>query len=903
MQHKTQLYSPYRSSDLVSRPRLLSKLNNHDRQVALISASAGAGKTALLSQWLAEHGESIVVWLSLSRRDNDLRRFVRNLTGAVVDGISGEVPGEAGQENQRGPQVAAPDLQVVLTELQKPEMPVTLVLDDYHFVENTRVHKWMGQFTRQLPANLRLVLSSRNDPPFPLGRLRAQNQLLEIRDDDLRWSVDEADQFFHHFVGKRLTGPEVSQLWAKTEGWITGMQLAALALRHRDRVDERIASFGGDHRHVADFLTDEVLSTLDPSRRTFLLQTSIADKLCAPLCATLTGKSPERAQQLLEDVHSRNLFLQPLDPQGSWYRYHHLFAEFLRSKLRQKIDGPKMARLQLRAARWFQAQGDAESGIELALAAMQEGQSREGEEALDYLVHWLEAHGQQLFTQGRRFEVQAWLDQIPEARKCQNPKLALLACKVLSTNQRPAEAARLLQAAERALDGMAATASAATRRALQGELLVARASMALRKWQMEDVVHIAGAAWTALGIDDLAPRCHAALMLGVAQRWLGRDAPAWQHLQHAARLAARSENVLIFICARATQARVRLDQACLVEAEALCRDTLRQLDQRGWSRLPAGAFIHTTLGEILWERGDPGAQTEFEQALARLQQIETPPEVRREALEVLQCWLQLMELDNSRLGASGHIADMGKGVEGGSAMPADVPPDARTMPVLDSLAVLQARLQLRLGGRDAVERWLQQESIAPDAAMQPADFPRYVLLATVLLANQPNQALRVLERLIARAKEVGRERFLIEALVLQAGAARCRDQDQLASASFRSAVELAAPEAILRPFLEHGAELREFLPVTAAKYPDIAERLARRWSSEASAATNLVKPLSAREREVLQVLAQGATNREISDHFNISLNTTKTHLRNLYSKLRVQRRSQAILRAREMDLL
>lgn len=885
----TKLMTPAPGEDLVARPRLTDRLRPEGRRLTLLSAPAGSGKTTLLAEWI-HHDHPSVAWVSLDRQDNTPRRFLAHVLAACTKArpaLAEALSPRQGAEST-SPPFDGVSLESLVNGLAGLDEPFTLVLDDYHFIEEPLVHRVVEFLVEHQPPCLHLVVSSRHDPPLPLSQLRVRRRLQEIRGSDLRFTSGEAAEMLASMLGLPLPQEEVATLCSRTEGWAAGLQLAALSLRSVEDHQSLIAGFHGDHHHVVDYLTDEVLEGLEEGLRGFMLRTSILDRLTAPLCEMLTGCGG--AQDRLELLEKANLFLVPLDQQRKWYRYHHLFGELLRSRLASHFEPSEVARFHLAAASWHIAHDLPDPAIEHALAATSAGaEPATRNEALDLLVELVEGHGHRIFTRARRFEVEAWLDRLPEERKLERPKLALLTAKVLVINQRRSEAERYLAAATTALDELATDEPWSM--ALRGEMLVTRASLALRHWQFEAVVRDLETALLLLPPDDLANHAHAALLLGLARRCLAAHEPAWQALRQAADLGRRSGDPLIVVSAWTALGRLRLSQGRLGEAEALCRQVIALCVEKGWDQLAFMVIPRANLGEILWERGDRAARAELEQALSVVARNPAPrSEIRREGREIAEVLLRLLDWSSSA---------------GIGSAPQTVPPESRLLPLLDPLPLLQAREGLLRGDVAAVRRWLDGEGVGPDDPLTPWGHPVHLLLARVLLAEgRPERSLALLGRLGVAVEKAGQTRLAIEVHAVQALARQQQGATGKALEALRRALGLASPEGAARVFLELGAPLVPLLKPLATEYPDLVERVsgAVPMPEEVSEA-RLLEPLSERERQVLELLYGGLSNKEIAQRLFVSANTVKTHIRNLYAKIGVGTRGQAIARIRELGLL
>jgi LuxR family transcriptional regulator, maltose regulon positive regulatory protein len=362
----TKLYAPQAQPNVVPRSRLTERLDeSRRRKLTLVSAPAGFGKTTLLGEWLSTLPRP-AAWLSLDEGDSDPARFLAHLVAALRT-IAKNV-GEGVLDVLRSPRPPPTEtmLTALLNEASAVEEEIILVLDDYHVIDSTAADGTLAFLLEHLPPNMHLVIAIREDPRLPIPRLRARNQLTEVRAADLRFTPDEASAFLNEVMRLDLSAEDVAALEERTEGWIAGLQLAALSMRGREDVPGFIRAFAGDNRFVLDYLVEEVLQRQPERVRSFLLQTSILDRLCGPLCDAVTEQ--EGGRGMLEALERGNLFIVGLDDKRHWYRYHHLFAEVLSAHLMQELRD-QVPTLHRRASEWHEHNGSAADAIRHALAA------------------------------------------------------------------------------------------------------------------------------------------------------------------------------------------------------------------------------------------------------------------------------------------------------------------------------------------------------------------------------------------------------------------------------------------------------------------------------------------------------------------------------------------------------
>jgi LuxR family transcriptional regulator, maltose regulon positive regulatory protein len=903
----TKLHLPRPRPGFVPRLRLLERLDQGMvRELVLVCTPAGFGKTTLLADW-ARGGRRPVAWLSLDEGDNDPARFWRHVA-AALDGIR---PGVAERVAPllRGLQPAAFQgvAATLVNELAGVTEEVVLVLDDYHLVEAPQVHQSLGFLLEHLPAGLRLVLASRADPPLPLARLRAGGQLAELREADLRFTPEEAAELLRAAVGPGLPEAAVTALESRTEGWVAGLQMAALSLQGHPDIEAFVQSFSGSHRFVLDYLAEEVLDRQPQPLRGFLLQTSVLERLSGPLCDAICGRSD--SQQLLEQVERANLFLMPLDEVRGWWRYHHLFADLLRARL-QREQPDHLPGLHHAAAAWCERHGLVDEAVRHALAA--------GDAV--WAARLIERHFDEVLRRSEDATVRRWLEGVPAKVVRSRPRLCLAQAFGALIDGRLEVVEPLLDDAER---GLAAIADEPY------EPSVGRAASLLANvpagiaHERASLAHLRGDAAQTI---TFARRALAELdegewMLGCVTRWHLAGAE-WQRgrLAEAERafvssiagwraagdpiLAAWSSNHL----GQVQRAQGRLDAALGTYQEAM-----EAAAEPGGPALQAAGPALVGMAAVLYERGQLDAALRHATqgtALCRQLGFSLP------LVAGLATLARIRQAHGDRAGALEAIAE----AEQVGLSPAMVG-------LLNPVPTLRARLALAHGDAAEAAHWVKQRGLGPDD--QPS-YPRedeYLVLARLLLAEHtPDQALGLLERLHALAVAQGRVASVIEILALQALARAAAGDEHGALAALAEALTLAAPEGYLRVFVDEGAPIATLLGRLVAAQragrvaavrgvpPDYLARLEDAFARDgapidqqrgriATAPPGLVAPLSARELEVLQLLAAGKANQAIAEELVITLDTVKRHVTHILDKLGAANRTQAVTRARALGLL
>lgn len=919
----TKLWPPTVRPNLVDRPHLMGRLHDGlDRKLTLISAPAGFGKTTLLAEWI-QHYESEIgpdesqlhpasfsithfCWLSLDEQDNDLTLFLRYLIAALQ--TADEELGETAVALLQSADSPSPHtvLAILINELAARSDRLIVLLDDYHVIENEAIHDSLAYLLDRQPPQLGLIIASRADPPLPLSRLRAGREMNELRAADLRFTAVEAATFLQQIWGLNLVPEDVAALEARTEGWIAGLQLAALAMQpladNAARADF-IANFTGSHRYVLDYLIEEALHKQPPQIQDFLLRTAILDRLCAPLCQAVL--ETDDAQTTLEQLEAANLFLTPLDDRRQWYRFHRLFADLLRHRLKQTYPD-QIAVLHRRASQWCAQQELTGDAIRHALAAGD--LARAGE--LVKAARW------KLRTEGEVATLRRWLDLLPPELVDSSGPLAMGRAWTLMYAGKMAETEAYFA---RVLPSL--LAQEPNGRDWHVELAALQGQIALNHGRFADALTYCLQARAELPDDQLRFRGTLEIMLGHAYRMQDRLDAATAAYRNAAAIAAEVDNRFSLLSALAAQAELAELRGQLHQASAIWQQAQHLAYGRHNRPLPVASIPKVGLGRLYYERNQlDEAAAYLEEAVQLARQAGLGPTVLNGAMALSQL--------RQAQGA----------------------PDEAHAVLRLAAAVMQptqmALLDLRLGAATA-RLWLRQRRLEQAAAwaarlmanygLESATAPgdwfefEYTLLARIWLAQgKTDEANDLLAQLLCGAEAAGRAGKVIEILTIQALAQQAQGDSETAQKTLCRALTLAEPEGYLRLFVDEGRPLGELLarvvladtavsayaaqlltafeakpipghsppeattgPEPAATPPEITPDLAH-W---------LAEPLSERELEALRLAAEGLTNRQIGERLFIATATVKKHMENIYGKLYVQNRTQAVARGRELGLL
>jgi len=894
----TKLHAPRPRTDLVPRPHLVERLQQGmTHPLTLVSAPTGFGKTTVLAQWFIESGLP-VAWLSLEPEDNDPTRFLSYVIAALQT-LDAQL-GTTALAMLRTPQPPLPEavLAVLVSELTSRETgDVALVLDDYHVITAESVQRGMTFLLERLPPQLHLILATRADPPLPLARLRAQGQLTEVRTTDLRFGGAEAGTFLQDVMGLDLEASAIATLEQRTEGWIAGLQLAALSLQGRADASAFLSAFSGSHRYVLDYLSEEVLERQDVSVQQFLLHTSILDRLSGPLCDAVMEQ--EGGQTMLEALDRANLFVIPLDEERGWYRYHHLFAEVLRRHLRQ-AESTLLPVLHRRASSWYEQHELPAEAVQHALAVPD----------VELAARLIEPIVFPIAFQGQIYTVLGWMNALPEALLHARPYLCVSYARLLmSTNQLEA-AEELLRQAERGVQGEMPAEQART---IQGWVLSSRAVIADLSGNTTHAISLARRALDLLPEAEVVPRSGAIVITALAYQVSGDVTPATQHEVAAADALIRTwDNPFASVSSITVLARLHVLQGRLRQAAATYAQVVQVVSRpEVLQTLYTSLYYYFGLGDLLREWNDlDAAERHLAQGMALLNETLTVKPYgamlgyttlarlrqargnSREALAVLDRLVQLAERR--------HFAAY----------------------LMTQEAAVRARLELAQGNVAAAIHWADTSGLS----VEDEDLPysregEYLALARVRIeqaCDDPTtpflqDVLHLLDRLLQDAEAKARLDSVLQILVLRALALESQADQPSALSTLERALVLAAPEGYLRLFVDEGEPMLALLrqaytrgivsDYVATLLVAFGEQQALDLPPPSPHTGPLAEPLTEREREVLRLLLEGASNREIARRLVLSENTVKRHVYNLCGKLRVQSRAQAIVRARTLNFL
>ncbi|WP_373228699.1 LuxR C-terminal-related transcriptional regulator [Cohnella sp.] len=924
----TKLYIPPPRHKVVLRPRLIERLNEglHSK-LTLVSASAGFGKTTLVSEWLAVCGRP-AAWLSLDENDNDSARFLTLLFTALqsVETNIGEGVFSALQSPQ--PPSIESILTVVLNEINMIPNDIILVLDDYHVIDVPEIDHALTFLLEHLPPQMHLVIITREDPLFPLVRLRVRNQLTELRVADLRFNSFEAAGFLNQVMGLSLSSDNIAALETHTEGWIAGLQLAAISIQGHKDATSFIQSFSGSHHHVLDYLMEEVLQRQAENVQTFLLHTSILGRLCGPLCEAILLDTSSSGQETLKYLERANLFIVPLDNDRRWYRYHHLFGELLRQRLQQKLslsthnEGISVAELHKRASEWYENNGLDIEAFHHAAAAND----------IERAARLVEGEGTPLHIRGAVTPVLNWLKSLPTAVLDARPSLWVMYASALIIAGQPTGIEQKLQAAEAGLQGaklddktkdligLIASGRAtlallvitgqpttgveqileATEATLQGTesddktndlvglIAPKQATSAVNQHQVETIIVQSLLALEYLHPDNLPVRTAATWMLGQAYQLRGDRAAAIQAYTDAISISLKLETNIVTLAATIGLGNVLEGDNQLYLADQTYR---RVLQLAGFPPQPVTFEAHLGLARISYEWNDlNSAEQHAQESLQLAQQLENTD--RFVSCEVFLARVKFARKDWA--GAEAILAKAGHFVR-----------KHNFIYRIPEIAAAQVLMLLHRGNLAAAAHLSQTYNLSMSQAR--VDLAR----------GDTSAALAALELFQEQVEAKDWKDEQLKVMVLQTVALYRHGQKDKALQLLAAALEQAEKGGFIRMFVDEGTLMAELLSEAASHgiMPEYIGRLLDVFAAEEQKSEDksdlrlfppaqpLIEPLSERELNVLQLIAQGLSNHEICERLYLAMSTVKGHNRNIFGKLNVQRRTEAVARARELGLL
>ena len=906
---RTKLYIPRGRQELVPRSRLLTRLNQGLRTpVILVSGPAGFGKTTLLAEW-ARQADWVPAWISLDEGDNDLIRFLSYLVSAL-NNVEPEVY-QTALEMFQSPQ--PPTAERVLTAVinaadqarlqEAPSPDLILILDDYHLITSSAIHSAMSFLIDHLPERMRLVVSSRSDPPFPLARLRARAQLTELRASDLRFSVEETSDFLNRIMGLNLQAADIHALASRTEGWAAGLQMAAVSLQGRADLEDFIKAFTGSNRYILDYLVEEVLGRQPQHVQNFLVKTSLLKRLNGALCDYIleeerqpdksTQKVSWSGQEILEHLENSNLFIVPLDDQRRWYRYHRLFADLLNKRLEQIHPGLAPV-LHERASHWFECHDLITEAVDHALMA----------EDWERAAILIEQAAEGLLLHGEIGTLAGWLDRLPAELVRSHALLDIyqVTCLIFSGQSQAAIEARLERIERQRPQHLP-------------EITVLRAYLALFQAQFAEVEELARLALTRLPESSTFFQSTLFWIQGFSRlnvEDLNTRAELLETLTEKSQIMGSLMFTIITLC---QLAEVRMGQGQLVQARDLYQKALETALSPDESLLPVAGQAKIGLGHILRE------WNQLDQAILYSEQ----------GIELVGKWQPMAALDGYFNLAWSYKA-LGDAEKAHAAiLKAQRMAQAYDVTEIDDriVAFVRARLDFWQGDLQAIQRYLEEmqvaiplgEEIQSEFATQNVrdsldyrmrKYEQIAQARALIVQQQPGEARALLDPLVDKMRAQGRLMMLVEIQILRAEAMHRQGDTAQAQDTFENALRLAEPGGFMRTFMDEGPSVAKFLQsaISRGVCPDYATRILDALGIDLSLTTHaavsaqaiLVEDLSERELQVLRLLNSSLSVPEIAEELTVAVSTVRTHVKHIYAKLDVHSRLEAVAKAQDLGL-
>ena len=917
---RTKLYIPLPRPNIISRPRLVNRLaSGLDCKLTLISAPAGFGKSTLLSE-CAKTCHRPIAWITLDHGDNDPSRFLSYLV-AALQRVEAEV-GESAMLALQSPQPPALDSLItgLINEIVEIPSPSVLVLDDYHVITNQDVQNAVFFLIEHLPPNLHMIIASRSDPPWPLARLRARGDMLELRVNDLRFTAEEATTFLNDIMGLNLSPDDIVELESRTEGWIAGLQMAALSMTGHQDVSNFVKSFSGSHRFILDYLVEEVLEIQSPELQDFLFKTAILGRMNASLCLAILGDSQvgelevfaddsvdalqqilTSPQEILEYLDSANLFVISLDEERCWYRYHHLFADLLRSRL-VETHSEQVGQLHRRASEWFEEQGLVAEAVNHAIAA----------DDFDRTAQLVSGHALSMVFHGELKTILEWLDALPAEVVNTRPWLcAAHAWGVVSVGQ-VEETEQMLQKAESAMAEVDEMHPGEDKRLL-GHIYAIQTYVSWLTGDITSAIEYAQKSLDHLPEWDLLVRAWSSSLLGSMLRTAGDLSAVSDVYSQSVAMSLKAGDYNFAIDTLWERGVLEHRQGKLHQVMRTCQEAL-QLEEDyirlGGRRLPATGYTYARMSLIYTEWSELEAAVHY-----ALQGVDL---CRRWGLAdaIIHSYISLA----IALQTSGDSQGALEATREAKQIAIDISPWYMAI-----VAVCEANIRLDSGDLDAAARWAEESDLNMEGELDFQHMEEYVLLSKVLITQERlDEAKQFISRLIEIVESVGAIGYQIKLLVYQSLLLYAKGKGDAALDVLERAVRLGEEEGYVQSIIGAGKRVGELLSKLSFRSTPIIQDYLRRLISASEAEdsvhpprsegggvimpagdhpTALVDPLSERELQVLRLLATNLTSTEIAEELYISPSTVRSHIKNIYSKLDVHRRYDAVERARKLKLI
>jgi len=885
---ETKLFIPTIRPKRVDRPRLIEQLNRElDKALILVSAPAGYGKTTLISSWLRE-ANIPSAWISLDEDDNDPFHFLQYLVTALhklVPTIQEDLLAAF-----RGMQPTPPEtlMNLLINEVAGHEASLVLVLDDFHTIQAQPILDMLFFFIEHMPPSLHLVLLSRTDPPLPLSRLRSRGQMVEIRAGQLRFTLDEITIFLNEAMELKLSADDITIMEARTEGWIAGLQLAALSLQSAKDTHAFVTAFAGSHHYIMDYLVEEVLNIQSERVRSFLLQTSILSRLCGSLCnavVKLENGCGIDGQETLEALEQTNLFVTPLDDERHWYRYHHLFADMLSRRLEHQLPD-QLPELHRRASQWYEQNGFIPEAIHHSLTAGDQNRA----------IQLIEQNGCLLLISGEISTLQNWIKAVePHTRT--RPWMYIFKAWLFALTGFPGRVEEMLQTAEKLISSPKPRMEV---KIMQGTIASARAYRANLQGETSLAASFARQALEYLpdiGLVSRSLRTVATSLLGDANSMSGNLEDARRAYMEAKQIGQAVGDIHLVIVVNSNLANILVEQGQLHQAASIYSETLQMASRPDGQKSLIAGRVYAELSQVSYEWN----------------RLETATQQVLQSIALCRQWgnMDQLAVGYVMLARLAHVQGYPEKEQEAIYLAEQLANEHHLLPGYSTLVkYVLARLWLAQGNMEKVSHIIQQSGLTINDDIPYLREPEYLALLRVLLAKgEYDSALTLSQCMLQKVEVTSRTRRVIELLILQALIFQAkRDIDQ-ALVMLGRALSLAKPEGYMRIFLDEGEPMFKLLHLAKARRIEteyVANLLAVMGEATERAQSPvqlLIEPLSMREVEILKLIEAGCSNQEIAARLVISIATVKRHISNIYAKMGAQNRTQAVSIGRELSLL
>jgi LuxR family maltose regulon positive regulatory protein len=882
---KTKLNAPQLRDEWVSRPLLLDRLNQGlSGKLILVSAPAGFGKTSLLGEWTRQC-HLPVAWLSLDENDNDPSRFWSYFVGAVQTikpGI-GEAALASFQSGQ--PQSIEAFLITLINEITDNLTPFVIVLDDYHLINAQAIQTAITFLLEHMPAQMHLIISGRSDPPIPLARFRASNQVTEMRSKDLRFNRDETATLANDVLKLGISENDLETLIRRTEGWIASLQMAITSMRGREDISGFINKLSGSHRFVLEYLVDEVLAGQEEDIRRFLYQTSILRRMTGPLCDAVTGRNDGR--EMLLRLEKNNMFLQPLDDEDRWYRYHQLFADVLSIQL-DNLHLENKDILHSRASLWFEKEGLLDESIYHALQARD----------LERAASLIERTASSLVEHSQILTLLNLVSNLPQDIINLKPWLSICYAWALLLSGQPGKVEPVLQAAEGRLENIGQAFINTTDELsvkVRGHALTIRAYIARAMGDIEKSIELSSKAAEMLPDSEATAQSANVLNLAISEYMNGDVLNSSRYFEEAREMGTRS-NFYVALEATCSLGDLEFEEGRLIKAAETYQHALTLATEYGGGHLiPAASHAYHGLGRLCYERNDlKEARRYADQGIELSEEAHLPNAYRYANLALISQ-------------ALGDEIEAEKAIKKAEA--------TVTAATLDALHISawKTRLLLARGDLPALREWTTSQELLMNQSKPPPfviEMPYLTSCLASIVLGKAEQAKQFLIPLFQKAENQGRIMSMIEIMAIQALAFRSTGSSDEAGEALERALILADGKGFIRTFVDFGAPMQQLLrqALQISKVKDYVQQLLSAFprlnrTSVVQLNTDLVEYLNEREKQILRFMADGLSNKTIADNLYLSINTVKWYTRQIYNKLGVNSRVEAVNRARNLDIL